>query len=323
MKIITKCIIDIETLQIVEEVFYEHFGSVTECKGSSGGGGGGGSGKVEYPSYMQTIHGKWLNDSGGDVPLTSMVDAMNAAIGNSPWTTASAYDPDSDITNMLAAPDTLQTLVDLLSSGNTLDNVISDILSDTRIDNAVNEFAADLDDRLTSEVLPRFEAGMRDINAVVSTAFVIGRSNIEASQNRQISKYSADLHMKAFSDDAIKVIALKLEYQKQASHLIADANRVKIVAKKEEADTNLNIDVHDALWDLETFQYGANLLSSIGGGVVAPHSPKAPSALQSMIGGALSGASAGALIAGTEAGAFLGHWGMIGGAVLGAASAFL
>ena len=281
-----------------------------------GGGGGGGAGVVDYPDYMKTIHGSWLDNAGADTATSSVTDAMNAAYGNSPWATATPYDPDADLVDMIAAPATLQTLVTLLSTGTTLDTLISEILDHTRIDDSVDEYAADLDARLIAEVLPRFEGGMRDINAVVSSAFVIGRALIEENQDRQVAKYSADLHRKAFSDDAMRVIELKLNAQQSASAMAVEANRIKIVAKKEEADTVMKIDMKDALWDLETFQYGSNVLASIGGGTVDPGA-KEPSTAQSVIGGAMAGAAAGAMIPGASL-----LTALIGG-VLGAASGLL
>jgi len=287
-------------------------------KGSSGGGGG--SGIVDYPDYMKDWHGDALNDSGADALTMSITDAMNASFGNSPWTVLSAYDPDSDIAEIISAQDDLQTMVTLLSSGTTLDTIIASILDDTRIDDEVDAFAADLDARLVSEVLPRFEAGMRDINMVVSSAFVIGRALLEEGQDRQVALYRGTLRNKSFSDDAIRVIQLKLEYQKSVSQMLAEAYRIKIVAKKEQYDVNSKIDEADALWDLELFQYGANLLASIGSGTAAPKS-KEPSTAQSMIGGAMTGAAAGAMV-GMATGGPVGLL-AIGGAILGAASGLL
>lgn len=286
---------------------------------AKGGGGGGGSGAVSYPGYMETIHNDWLDNTGVDTITDSITDVMNAALGNSPWATQTAYDPDTDITALLAAVDELQDLVTLLSTGTTLDTLISDVLDPTRVDDVVNEYAADLDARMLAEIFPRFNAGMRDINAVVSSAFVIGRALIEENQDRQVAKFSADLHLKSGLDDAIKVIGLKLDYQKAASQMLAEAYRIKIVAKKEETDVNIKIDEQDGLWDLEVFQYGANLLAGIGGGTAQA---KQPSMAQSMIGGGMSGAAAGAMVGsavpgiGTAVGAGAGF-------VLGAASALL
>ena len=286
----------------------------------SSGGGGGGSGAVSYPAYMQDCHADWLNQTGADTITQSLTDTMNTAFGASPWVAAAAYNPDADLVNLLAAPNELQTLVTLLSTGTGLDTLIADVLDVTRIQDSIDAFEADLDARLLAEILPRFEAGMRDINAVTSSAFAIGRALIEENQDRQVAKYAADLRMKGFSDDAIKIIQMKLEYQKTVSQMLAEAYRIKIVAKKEEMDLNIKIDENDALWDLEVFQYGANLIAGIGGGTATPKTKQA-SQTQSMIGGAMAGASAGYMIgAGTAVG---GPWGAAIGGVLGAASALL
>lgn len=284
-------------------------------------GGGGGSGAVSYPDFMEDVLADWLDDSGGDTLTESMASVMEAAIGNSPWTGQTAYDPDADIAAMIASGGTLQTLVTLLSTGTTLDTLISDILDHARVDNAVSEYAADLDARLASEILPRFERGMQDINAVVSSAFVIGRALIEENHDRQVAKYSSDLHMKAFSDDAIRVIQMKLEYQRVATTTLAEIYRMKIVAKKEENDTNMEVDDRDAKWDLEVFQYGGNLLASIGGGTVNTKDI-GPTRAQSMIGGAMSGAAAGGMIGGSIGEGNTG-WGALIGGILGAASGIL
>ena len=286
--------------------------------GSSGGGGG--AGVVDYPAYMKNVHEDFLTNA-LDTMSTSLVEAMNAAIGSSPYIGDNAYDPDVDLAAMLASVETFQDLVTLLSAGTSLDALIASVLDDTRIDNAVTEFSEDLGDRLTSEVLPRFEAGMRDINAVVSSAFAIGKSIMETQQTRQVSKYSADLHNKAFSDDALQVIALKLEFQKNASHMTSEANRIKIVAKKEEIEGNIEIDEADASWDLGVFTHGANMLAGIGGGVIGSEKKK-KNVAGSTIGGAMTGAVAGAMV-GSKIGSVGGGYGALIGAVLGAAAGYL
>ena len=140
--------------------------------GGSSGGGGGGSGIVGYPAHMETWHSNALDDGGVDTLTSSLTVVMDAAIGNSPWVGQVAYDPDVDVAAMIASADELQALVTLLSTGTTLDTLIADILDPTRIDDVVTEYAADLDARLIAEVLPRFEAGMRDINAVQSLSLI-------------------------------------------------------------------------------------------------------------------------------------------------------
>jgi len=289
--------------------------------GGSSGGGGGGAGVVDYPAHMKTYHGRILDHSGVDTITSSMTDIMNVAIGSSPFALATAYDPDADIATMVASVGDLETLINLLSAGTGLDALIAGVLDQTRIDDAVTEFSDDLGARLIAEVLPRFESGMRDINAVTSSAFAIGRAVIEDGQTRQVAKFSSEIHLKSFGDDAIRVIGLKLDYQKALSHMTVEANRIKVVAKSEEAVENLSIDEADATWDISVFQHGANMLAAIGGGTAVAQEKKINKAA-SVIGGAMSGAAAGAMVGSVVPGIGTAI-GAVAGGVLGAAAGMM
>lgn len=50
-----------------------------------GSSGGGNAGKVDYPEYLKTIQGKWLDSSGTDTPSLSAVDLLNEAFITSPY----------------------------------------------------------------------------------------------------------------------------------------------------------------------------------------------------------------------------------------------
>jgi len=306
--------------------------------GGSSGGGGGSSGKVDYPGYMKTFHGQVLDHNGTDTPTLSVVDAMNAAFGNSPYAAETAYDPDVEVAAILTASGDLDDLVDLLSQGTGLDTLVTSILDDSRVADAIADFDdvitdltnqanADLVSAVTVNQIPKFEAGMRDIGAVVSSAFPIGKSIIDkavvdqtakvAGELRlQQAKFAAGMHTSMFSETALAVIKLKLQYQYQLSALTIEANRLKIVAKKEEADVNLKIVEVDGLWDLEVFKFGSNVLGSIAGTAVNQgEGLRTGSRVGSMIGGALSGAAAGGLAGGPV--------GAVVGGVLGFASGLL
>lgn len=285
--------------------------------GSSGGGGS--SGAISYPQAMENTLTQWLNYTTVDAIDKSMATLMNEAVGNSPFTGETAYDPDVEIAAFIAQLADFNAKVDLLSSGTGLDTLISNVLDESRIDDAVDEYTADFDAQLTTDVYPRFETGMRDINAVVSSAFVIGRANIEEGRGREVGKFSAALHMKAFGDDAIQVIGMKLEYEKAVAHATAEMNRLKITAKKEETDKQLDIDDADAKWDMETFQYGGNLMASIAGGTAQPGIGAEKGQKPSALGGALSGAATGAMVGGMTGSG----WGLIIGAVVGGVGGYL
>ena len=103
--------------------------------------------------------------------------------------------------------------------------------------------------------------------------------------------------------------------------MFVEANRISIVALKEQTDSNHTIDELDAKWDLEVFQFGANVMAASAGGTSSP-GIKGPSKMQSVLGGAMSGAAAGAMIGSAAGGVGAGPGAVIGG-VLGAAAGLL
>lgn len=132
------------------------------------------------------------------------------------------------------------------------DDIKVDLAAATKIEAATIAHAATLDDQILTEILPRFEAGMRDINAVQSSAFVIGRAIIEAFRNRDVAKFDADLSYKAFlqrdnllgqahmqidklnSDNASEHNKLRsqayLERQKILAAEVSDGNKLRATA---------------------------------------------------------------------------------------------
>lgn len=277
------------------------------------GGGGGSSGTVAHSAYLETVHNDWLDATGTDTIELSMTEVMDAALGSSPFATLTAYDPTTEVAAIVAAPGGLETLVDLLSTGTPLDTLVEHVLDESRITDSVAAFSADLSTIADAERYPRFEAGMRDINSVMTSAFPIGRALIVEQLVREDAKFEADLRYRAWGEDSLRVIGMKLEYERAVGMLDIEANRISIIANKEEADANAKLDEADATWDLEVFQYGSNLLASISGGV-GP-SQKGASTLQSVLGGALSGAATGAAISGANPLA------IAAGGVIGAAAA--
>lgn len=95
-----------------------------------GTSGGGSSGKVEYPTYMQTVHNDWLDNTGNDTMTSSINDLMEAAIGSSPWDGATAYDPTTPLTDAWNAVCALNTLVDALDHETDWSSAISAAVAD-------------------------------------------------------------------------------------------------------------------------------------------------------------------------------------------------
>lgn len=328
MKVITKCVIDMKTSEVIEEESYLYDGPVALLKGSSGGGS---SGAVSHSLYLEQVHGDWLWNGGTDLLSQSMADTMETAFGNSPWTGLTAYDPDADIAAFLAVMAAYKAILadlddtdDWETAYDKAANIIVPV-SDAYITADVAAFGDQLDDEITTKVLPRFRRGMQDINAVVSSAFPVGEAIIEAFRDRDVAKHSSGIRIALASENSriimsgteqiLKLMSNRIGLEQDYMKTYIESMRIKIVAKKEQTDQDAKIDEEDALWDLEVFQYGANLLAGIQGGTASGGKEKKPSTFQSVLGGALTGAAAGAMV-GNVPGAII-------GGVLGAASGLL
>ena len=305
-----------------------------------GSSGGGSSGAVDYPDYMKDWHKDVLGSGalGGD----DVTGVMAAALGASPYAGAVTYDPDTDITAweaaitgfdaILAGVDPTVDWAALFAQAGASITVAGGI-TEALITADSLAFSSNLDDEITTKVLPRYEGGMRDINAVVSSAFVIGEGIIEAFRTRDVAKHESALRLSAASENSrrgvaiagmqleassqmVKIFLQNIAWEENLARLIADTRRIKIIAKSEENKQNSDYDEADALWDLEVFKYGGNMLAAIGSASVS-EGMKGASKMQSVLGGAMSGAAAGGMMSGGN------PWGIAAGAVIGGGMAYM
>lgn len=322
MKIYTEVRIKIATGEILSEKSYEYEGSIGLCC-SSGGSSGGSSGKVDYPAYMKDQHLTWLTNVASDI--------TTARAGNSPYYSAVSFDPSTNITNIDTAITTFNSLVDALSHETDWESAMQqaettvDALIDlSYINDDVTAFAAIQDDQIDNVVLPKFQRGMQDINAVQTSSFVLGEALIYGMRDRDVAKYTSELKLKlniqrnelvaSGASTMLQNLMSRVDFERVVTHYTLEANRIAIVANVDYNKQELELDELDARWDLTTFAFGSNVMSSIAGSATNQGTPQ-KSQMASALGGALSGAAAGAKVGG-------GYGAVIGG-VLGAASSYL
>jgi cytochrome c553 len=216
------------------------------------------------------------------------------------------------------------------------DAAVAGELSEQDIQNisgaAINNLTAQRDGKL----LPQFEAGMRDINAVVSSAFVTGKANMDNEILRQAGQVEAELRSRnpqykleasrlrvqqaqGNKQSAARMAALDMERNRLIASLGVEIARIYTAARLDVDRAEATMGAKHAFFELEALQYGSNTLASISGGAAGrtPNLDEGGNAL----GGALSGAAAGAMI-GAEVGG--GNPYAVGaGAVIGGIAGFL
>lgn len=189
MKIYSKIVLSMKSEEMLEEQSFGYEGSVALC-GSSGGGG---DSKVEvrYAHYIENKHEDFLN----------VIAAQRASdIDASPYTgyTELEVNPAFFGTGYLISSfPSLYDMYGKFMAGLDVDVLYSQIFEDTVNAPEINSLVAAegvmMDDDIDMNVLPRFQTGMRDMNAVMSSSYVLGRAAIEDARVKALSKFSAEL----------------------------------------------------------------------------------------------------------------------------------
>lgn len=189
-------------------------------------GGGSGSGAIEYPQYLEDVHMEWLEE------LDDKIDRCEDGTVPNPYEGVIAFDPDDWIQDIWDSVCALNAAVDAIDPDADWTTYLShaatrydadvgraftfnsytpdaydDIdtywrqpspAADTAIAADVAAFEDIQDDRLTTTVLPRFQAGMLNANACLTSSFVIGQAVLEGFNSRDVAMFQSDLRFKAF-----------------------------------------------------------------------------------------------------------------------------
>jgi hypothetical protein len=294
--------------------------------GSSGGGSS--AGEIGYPAYMETAHNDWLDDNGTDLMTESIASLMENVIttilpADKPFYNFVTAIP-ADVmgyTNVMVTP--YQAVIDLdaLNLTNLFDTFFATLDDAAARAAIVAAEAALLDARMTADILPEFQRGMRDIGAVLTTGFTVGEANMRARDNLSVAKLDAELQLQARRvgwQMSMQWVQLNIDWNRLVATL-ADEVAIRYIEARYKGDQlDVEMAAKDMLFNLEVYQYGSNVLASIAGATVAtkPESSMISTALGGIMSGAASGAAVGSVVPGlgTTAGA-------IGGALLGLAAA--
>jgi hypothetical protein len=189
-----------------------------------------------------------------------------------------------------------------------------DTVDCAEVANLVSSEASRLDDDIEANVLPRFETGMRDMNAVMGSSFVVGRSLIEAERVKQIERFSAELKYRL-----IPVAQARwsdhLKWNQSTIQTYMEIMKLYYAAKQDIDETNYTMDVKDKLWPFTVMDFERAALGALQGATTQKSSVSGASTAAKAISGLMGGMAMGAQT-GTP-------WGAAAGGALGLAASFL
>jgi hypothetical protein len=186
------------------------------------------------------------------------------------------------------------------------DSFYTTVVKGNVLQDATTSFLQVIKEESDEKILPAFKAGMRNINAVMSSHFVIGESLIEATILRKVSQFASELQRELirYSDSLVKT---KVEQYRQVVHYSLEASRILATLQVEQIKTDAVNDENARKWGLDVYDHGARMLAAMSGGGVGGK------ARVSQAQGTMAGAASGAAI-GT---AMLPGWGTAAGALIG------
>jgi len=273
--------------------------------GSSGGGGGGTS-TVRYAPYVESAHKTFLDRT------TTYVTAL---IDDSPYADYEPIEVDDGFFGVGYTLTSFPSLYDLYGkfmAGLDVEALWRQIFNSTVNGSEVSTLIAKesdlLDDEIEETSLPRFQLGMRTVNAVHTSSFVIGKALIESAKVKQLAKTDAELRYKLIPVAAERW-KTHLGWNQEVSKFYAEMLKLFVSAKMDVTGHNYEILAKDKLWPFTVLDFQKANIGALQGAVTTA-SGSGASTTQKVIGGALSGAGLG-MAAG------LGPAGAIGGAVVG------
>lgn len=287
--------------------------------GKSGGGGGDSQSTVRYAPYLESAHSRILDHGGSDEPVISFIDAFNATVGASPYGAYEQINVDEGYFGSGYEISSFPTLWDMFGKFMAgLDvhvlwgQVYEDVVQGPEIENVVSAQSALLQDEIDTTVMPKFVAGMRDINSVQATTFVIGKAMIQDAHVKSINSFAAKLRLHAI-DISNAQWTKHLDWNQSVIGTFSEMFKLYYASKMDMDRNNLEYQAKNSMWDINLFESARGIIGAMTG-AAATASKNEPSQTRKAIGGAMAGAAAGAAF---------GPWGMAGGAVLGLAASFL
>lgn len=278
-----------------------------------------GDNDITYAEYIEEAHKRLLNHSGTDVNNISIIDSFNHAQSLNPYanatniTTGDAFFTGGySITDFPSLWDMFGKFMAGLDVHHLFLQTYNGVIDSAEIKEAVTAQAAYLDDDIQANILPKFQSGMRDINAVSSSAFMTGRAIIADARIKAINKFSSELRLRVL-DASADMWKKHLDWNQSVISTYSTMFKLYYSVEMDVNAQKVAMQMKRDTFSLSLFEYVRAVLGVVSGST-GTMANEPPSQGASMLSGALGGASVGAA---------LGPWGAAAGGVLGLASSFL
>jgi hypothetical protein len=276
--------------------------------GGSGGGSGSGKTTIRYASYIEDKHEDFLDtvanyraDLTDESPFADYEDVeVDDAFFGAGYTIsnyASLFETYGDY--MLGVD------IDALWT-----SVFADTVNSPEVDAVIDAEMALMDDDIETNTIPRMQLGMRDINSVLGSSFVVGKAIIEDARAKALAKFDAEIRYKLIPIAESRWRS-QLQWNQQVVTVYAELMKLYYAVKTDVNEANYSFAAKDKLWPFTVLDFERAALGALQGAINEKRDVAGSSTAAKTISGALSGAALGAQVSGgnpyaTGAGAVIG-----------------
>jgi len=270
-----------------------------------------GKSEIRYAPYIETIHRRFLD---------RVDDFAEILVDESPYEDYEQISVDSGFFGIGYTLASFPSLYDMfgkfmagLDIGVLANQMLEDTVNSSTISDLVKAETELLDDTVSTKILPKFQTGMRDINSVMTSSYIVGKAIIADSQTKAIEKFSSELKYRMIPVAAEKWKA-HLEWNHSMITTYSQLIKLYTAAKLDTSEYNLRLGVNNTLWPFTVLEYERAALGALQGATNTGGADTGGGEVAGALGGALSGAAAGSV---------MGPWGAVAGGAIGLAASFL
>jgi len=189
--------------------------------------------------------------------------------------------------------------------------IFEDTVNGTVVNNTIAREAIRTEDELEDNIYPRFETGMRDINSVISSSFIVGRAMLESARVKALENFAAQAR---YSLMPIVVDRYKAHLQWNEGVIARYQEILKFYVMYAIDIDNHNLDnrAKESLWPFNALQYEAQAIGTLQAARDIKSDVAGGSTASKVLGGAATGASVGAYFGGVGAGIGAGIGALLG-----------
>jgi len=221
---------------------------------SSGGGSSSGDVTVErrYAPYIELAHSGFLD---------KVKSTRDLIIDDSPYDGFTDVEVDIAFFGLgytLANMSALYAMFGTHMTGINLSSLweagFNNVMSRSEIDTIINKELSMVDDKVAKEDIPSFQVSLRNLNAVPTTTFVVGRAIIEGNRIKTRSKISLSANAQMLSEIG-EEFATKLNWEKKVIVSYALLMKSYFGNKVIQDDFNYTLNTQHALWPFTALSF--------------------------------------------------------------------